>query len=226
MLLLHVLVLRVVDNLYCYFRRQLSRESLLRSLSRSKTGSKDSLDRWVEAGVRSRSMWRKLETEDPSLMNPAADSKPTGKGLPPPANTRDMMMGNNITRERGDCAAAGYPSPNLKPGGVRKQHSQSTAIIPENNNRQPIKNGFYPVNNTGSNSRSDVLRRQKEKCYRELEEQERYPGLDKDTARLVLHSSNLNLNQHIYSEPSFERCSPQPLQPSTKSKKFSFAFWK
>lgn len=187
----------------------MSRESLLRSLSRSKTGSKDSLDRWiVEAGVRSRNMWRKLDAENGG----GALLPPESMGCHPSTNPNGIGHHHQLR----------VPSPNLRLGPVRKLHSSQTAIIPESScqlSRSPMKGYRVP-------GRLTDPRRPKEKTYRELEEQERFPGLDKDTARLVRHSSNLNLSQHIYSEPSFENCPPKHGNQPQKSKKFSFAFWK
>jgi len=96
--------------------------------------------------------------------------------------------------------------------------------------------GCHRSNGNPGNMRVEMSRKNGSKerpggiGYRELREQERFPGLDKETARAALHSSSgLALSQqHIYSEPSFETPSPPPLAsaPSKSSKKFTFAFWK
>lgn len=160
----------------------------------------------MEAGVRGgqRNAWRRYDYEDTALL------PPDPYGYHPSTNPNGVGMGH--------CRV---PSPNPRLGPC-KLHSPQAAIIPEGIPGRPLSKGppgYYPQ--AVNNLRLNEPRRSKDKPYRELDEQERYPGLDKDTARLVLHSSNLNLSQHIYSEPSFEN----PKQPP-KPKKFSLAFWK
>jgi hypothetical protein len=242
---------------------------MLRSLSRSKIGSTDSLDRWVEAaGLRARSMWRKLP-EDPSRTNSGEPALPIHKGAaagnnnkfpptPPPPNG----LTGREDREGYHHPSSSLMSNSKPPGGAmvghRKLHSSSSAaMIPEgiqsrshsihssnnnnvntNSNGRPLgpsHSGYYPGSFQNATSGARVMDMSKrpinprEKSYRELDEQERYPGLDKDNARIVLHSSNANLSQqHIYSEPTFEHSSSSHSQSNqaAKSKKFSFKFWK
>lgn len=186
------------------FRRQLSRESLLRSLSRSKAGSRDSLDRWVENGVRSRGMWRKVEEEHQQKLGLITEPKfGTGPRQPPMQSDRYLTTTNKSDKY----------------------------YKPEKQNRVGNGNKIYrdtpPTTVIQGSGRLDARihhSTSREKSYKELGEQERFPGLDRETAR-PLHSSNLSLSQqHIYSEPSFD--SHRSSHSITKPKKFSFAFWK
>ncbi|CAG7834648.1 unnamed protein product [Allacma fusca] len=188
------------------YRRQLSRESLLRSLSRSKTGSRDSLDRWVENGVRSRSMWRNEEVEGHGK---SVSTSRDNHHLPQPQPQQNHhLYATPLSADKRD-----------KQGKAKPLH--------ENHHMSRDKPSKPPTTcpSSGNISRLDP-KKCREKSYRELDETERFPGLDKDTARVTLHSSNLNLSQHIYSEPSFETSSANTSTTPSKSKRFSFAFWK
>jgi len=199
-------------------------------------------------------MWRKLE-DDPSLL--ASGESGLGNNKCPMTSQGNGMAGKDIHGGYPSANILHNKSAQSGMMGHRKLNStSSSAMIQDNvlsksqsnhhsghmsNGRPnvPMKNGYYPsasnshTNASNSNSRvSEINRRpnnMREKSYRELEDQERYPGLDKETARLVLHSSNLNLSQqHIYSEPNFEHCPSahqQSNQPA-KAKKPFYAFWK
>ena len=208
-------LLHTDENCICFCRRQLSRESLLRSLSRSKTGSRDSLDRWVENGVRTRNMWRKVAEDDEGH-----GKSSSGRENQPhhhPHHHHPHSTQNNSQQQQQQHM---YAVPHSGDKSKQLQQQGKKIISQENNmnrDKQLIKSPPLP----SSNSRPD-LRKPNGKGYRELDDTERFPGLDKDTARVTLHSSNLNLSQHIYSEPSFDT----PPAPASKSKRFSFAFWK
>ncbi|ODN00303.1 hypothetical protein Ocin01_06378, partial [Orchesella cincta] len=203
------------------YRRQLSRESLLRSLSRSKTGSRDSLDRWVENGMRSRGVWRPVDDDPSTSLGPHSKSGgPLG---------HSSSRGGIDHPMRGD--RNGYPSPHVGSSGSPRRIGHPV-MPPECVSRIPIKNSSAcNLGNCGSTPRNELRRPKEIISYRELDEQERFPGLDKDTARTTLHNSSLNLSQHIYSEPSFDNIPPPPAPnakngQSPKGKKFSFTFWK
>jgi len=178
----------------------------LRSLSRSKAGSRDSLDRWVEKGVRSRGMWRKLEEE-----------QHVGKGM------TESKFGPHPSLAQSDRFPA--PStPNSKSG--KHYLSPEKYHRPINGSGNKIRKDQSTLPSQSSSRGLDPKRQTlnpKDKSYKELGEQERFPGLDRETAR-SLHSSSQNLSQHIYSEPSFD--SHRSSHSINKPKKFSFAFWK
>lgn len=169
--------------------------------------------------MRTKGMWRPADDDPTSIPH----SKPGGVvGLSHP-------VGGIEQATRGE--RSGYPSPHIGSGSPRRiGHPMMQMECPS---RIPVKNsGGCHVPNCGSNSRGDLRRPPKEIIsYRELDEQERFPGLDKDSARTTLHNSSLNLSQHIYSEPSFDNIPSSSAQAgktgqSPKGKKFSFTFWK
>lgn len=192
-------------------RRQLSRESLLRSASRSnKDASRDSLDRWVESGIRSRGAWRKLEENAVPTLDSGIGSRPFYQHEKNSGSVEHLIPGttssnSKCNRRSGDINAKpsllARTSTNLSSSSHRHHHQDLS-------NKKVVGKG-----------------------YRELTDQERFPGLDRESAR-ALHSSSFNLNhQHIYSEPSFETSLLVPSSQSnnngsSKHKKFSFAFWK
>lgn len=212
--------------IYCS-RRQLSRESLLRSASRcaKMSDSRDSLDRWVENGIRSRGVWRKLEEDSLPPPPPPIVASSSGAGVSGHGNGRGYYNHEfSSSVEHLGSGAHGKPH-RILPSTPRRLGElgpgKNTPLL----TRTATNLSTSRLDSTSSPSKRAIIG----KGYRELSEQERYPGLDRETARVSHHSSNLNLShhQHIYSEPSYETSLLVPhSQPNSKSKKFSFAFWK
>lgn len=169
-------------------------------------------------------MWRPMDDEHTSMPHHKSMVVGTSLGLSPNRGgiDRDPIRGDRI----------GYPSPHMGVTGSPRRIGHPVMPMPLDCSRIPGKSSSgCNIPNCGSGSRSDLRRPKEIISYRELDEQERFPGLDKDTARATLHNSSLNLSQHIYSEPSFDT-TPSSSAPhakngqSSKGKRFSFTFWK
>jgi len=172
--------------------------------------------------MRSRGVWRPMD-DDPTSLVPHAKSGIAGAHG---HSSSRAVMEHPVRGERN-----GYPSPHMGSSGSPRRIGHPV-MPPDCLSRIPVKNSSAcNLANCGSTPRNELRRPKEIISYRELDEQERFPGLDKDTARTTLHNSSLNLSQHIYSEPSFDNIPSQPPAngkngQSPKGKKFSFTFWK